>query len=388
MSDVLKRVLELDGFFTENAARAEQEGRLPDDVAAAVKSTGVIRMLQPTEFGGYESHPVEFLDAVYNIGIRDGSAGWVAGVVGLHPHELAQGDKRMQNELWSDDPDTWIASPYAPLGKARPVDGGWMFSGRWPFSSGTDHCQWITVGGFVVDEDDKPVTREAIHFVLPRSDYTIDHDSWNVVGLRGTGSKDVIVENMFVPEHRAIYTDPVTDGSAGLAAGRDNPLYSMPRNALFSACVTTATLALAHGTIAAGIDWIRNRDGRFGKAATDPYQLAELGAALADVEAGRTHVFADVERAYDKVARGEKLLFSERAVIRRNQARASVRAVAAADAVFRVSGGAQLHSSLPMQRWWRDANAAIHHVQNQDKPIYQAWGLDFFGHEPSKAVKI
>lgn len=388
MGSVLDKVLDLADFFTENAARAEQEGRVPDDVAAAIKSTGVIRMFQPREFGGYESHPVEYMEAVYNIGIRDGSAGWVAGVVGVHPHELAQGELKLQEELWGDDPDTWIASPYAPFGRARPVDGGWIFNGRWSFSSGTDHCQWITVGGFVVDDEGMIADPEAIHFILPRSDYEIDHESWDVVGLRGTGSKDLIVKDVFVPAHRAIHTDPVTDGTAGVAAGRDNPLYSLPRNVIFSACITTATLALAHGTIASGINYIRSREGRFGKAATDPYQLAELGAALADLEASRLHVFTDVERAYDRVAKGEQLQYPDRAAIRRNQVRASVRAVAAADAVFRISGGAQLKTSLPMQRWWRDANAALHHAANQDKPIYQAWGMDLFGHEPSKAVKI
>ncbi|MDO5500273.1 MAG: acyl-CoA dehydrogenase family protein, partial [Propionibacteriaceae bacterium] len=366
----------------------EEEMKLPDDVAEAVKSTGVVRMLQPKEFGGYESHPVEYMEAVYNIGVHDGSAGWVAGVVGVHPHELAQGDRKLQEELWGEDPDTWIASPYAPFGRARPVDGGWIFNGRWNFSSGTDHCQWVTIGGLITDQEGNVDDPEAIHFVLPRSDYEIVHDSWDVVGLRGTGSKDLIVKDAFVPTHRAIRTDPVTDGTAGLAAGRENALYAVPRNILFSACITTATLALAESTIAASIDWIRNREGRFGKAATDPYQLAALGAAMADMDASKRHVFTDMERAFERLEKGETISFDDRADIRRNQVRASQRAVAAADDVFKLSGGAQLQKSLPMQRCWRDAQAALHHIQNQQYPMYHAWGLNFFGHEPPRTVKI
>src|SRR4029079_10094068 len=123
--------------------------------------------------------------------------------------------------------DTWIASPYAPMGRARPVDDGFEVSGRWQVSSGTDHRDWILAGGFVIDDAGELVKPlDVRHFVLPRADYQILDDTWNVVGLKGTGSKDVLIEKSFVPEYRTIRSTKVVDGSAARESNRgDNPLY-------------------------------------------------------------------------------------------------------------------------------------------------------------------
>lgn len=388
MNPVIDRVMEHAELLEGDGPRSEELGRVSDEVATVLRESGVVRMLQPRDFGGMESHPSDFIRAVYEIGQRHGAAGWVAGVVGVHPHELAQGDRQMQREIWGEDPDTWVASPYAPMGRARPVEGGYVFNGRWPFSSGTDHCQWVMIGGLITDQEGNVASRESIHFVLPRRDYEILHDSWDVVGLRGTGSKDIVVKDAFVPEHRLIRTDPVTDGSAGLVAGRDVPLYAMPRNVVFSGAITTATIALAQGTLASYVAWTRQRSSRFGSASQDPFQLSELAPAAADIDASIGHVLHDMDRAFDIVSSGRLLTLSERAEIRRNQVSASHRAAEAADRIFKVSGGSQLHAKNPMQRMWRDCQSALHHVQNYAGPLYQAYGMDYFGGEMPAAVKV
>lgn len=124
----------------------EALGRLDDQAVKILRDVGAIRMLQPKTYGGLELHPREFAETVMRIAACDGATGWVAGVVGVHPWEMAMADPRVQEEVWGEDPDTWIASPYAPMGLLRPVDGGYVFNGRWQFSSGTDHCQWIFLG--------------------------------------------------------------------------------------------------------------------------------------------------------------------------------------------------------------------------------------------------
>ncbi|MBC9732881.1 hydroxylase [Nocardioides marmotae] len=385
---VLDRVVELADLLEQDGPVSEELGRVSDPVAAALREAGVIRMLQPQDFGGHEAHPTDFMRTCYEIGQHHGAAGWIAGVVGVHPHELAQGTRQLQEELWAEDPDTWIASPYAPIGRARPVEGGYIFNGRWPFSSGTDHCQWVMIGGLITDQEGNVADREPIHFVLPRSDYTIDHDSWDVMGLRGTGSKDIVVKDAFVPEHRLIRTNPVTDGSAELPEVRDIPLYRMPRNVVFSGAITTATIALAQGTLASYVAWTRQRSSRFGSASTDPFQLSELGPAAADIDASIGHVLHDMDRAFDIVSSGRLLTLSERAEIRRNQVAASHRAAEAADRIFKVSGGSQLHAKNPMQRMWRDCQSALHHVQNYAGPLFQAYGMDHFGGQMPAAVKV
>ncbi|GAB2859603.1 acyl-CoA dehydrogenase family protein [Actinocorallia aurea] len=388
MNAVLDRVMQHAELLENDGPVSEDLGRVSDEVAAVLRESGVIRMLQPRDFGGSEAHPTDFLRTAFEIGARNGAAGWVTGVVGVHPHELALGDLRMQREIWGEDPDTWVASPYAPMGRARPVDGGYVFNGRWPFSSGTDHCQWVMIGGLITDQEGNVTDRKTIHFVLPRSDYEIMHDSWDVMGLRGTGSKDIVVKDAFVPEYRLIRTDPITDGSAGASTGREAPLYAMPRNAMFSGAVTTATIALAQGTLAAYVKWTRERSSRFGSASSDPFQLSVLAPAAADIDASIGHVLHDMDRAFDIVSSGRLLTLSERAEIRRNQVSASHRAAAAADEIFKVSGGSQLHAKNPMQRMWRDCQSALHHVQNYAGPLYQAYGMDHFGGEMPAAVKV
>lgn len=388
MSEVLARLEEAADLFERNAEEAERIGRLPDASAAAMRESGVVRMLQPKEFGGLEEHPSEFFRAVMDISTHDAAAGWVAGVVGVHPHELAQGDRRMQEEVWGQNPDTWVASPYAPMGRARPVDGGYIFNGHWQFSSGTDLCDWVMIGGLIVDDEGQVADPETRHFVLPRGDYEILPDSWQVMGLKGTGSKDLLVRDAFVPAHRVIETTGITEGTGGAAVGRDEPLYAMPRNVMFSGAVTASTLGIAQGVLAAYLAVAREREGRGGRASQDPFQLCTLGSAAADIEAGVRHFFWDVERIYDRAAQGLPIPLGLRAEVRRNQVRASNRAVAAADDLFRISGGGALHLHTPLQRMWRDAQAAVHHVQNVAAPVMHAYGLQLFGHPLPRGVKI
>ena len=127
----------------------EQLGKLDDRAVKALRETGVMKMLQPAKYGGAEAHPADFAEAVMKIAALDGSTGWVAGIVGLHPWEMAMADPKVQEEVWGEDDETWIASPYAPMGVLKKVDGGYTLNGRWQFSSGTDHCRWIFLGTLV-----------------------------------------------------------------------------------------------------------------------------------------------------------------------------------------------------------------------------------------------
>src|SRR5690606_25558576 len=202
---VRERIQAAEPVLREESVPSDRIGKLTDRAAQALRETGVIRMLQPKEFDGYETHPCEFMEAVMEIGAASPSAGWVAGVVGVHPWEIAMMDPRLQEEIWGEDPDTWTASPYAPFGRAKRVDGGFLFTGQWPYSTGTDHSDWVILGGIVVGEDGEPgVPPDIRHFVIPRKDYEIVEDSWNTLGLKGTGSKDVRMKDVFIPEYRVV----------------------------------------------------------------------------------------------------------------------------------------------------------------------------------------
>jgi len=388
-TDVLTRIEALAEYFAANGRANEDAGQLTDEVAGKLKDTGVVRMLQPKRFGGMESHPVDFMKAVLAAGSADAATGWVAGVVGVHPHELAQADLRLQEELWGEDIDTWVASPYAPMGVARPVEGGYIFNGHWKFSSGTDHCQWVMIGGFVANPDGTPNRGDIRHFCLPRADYEILQDSWQVMGLKGTGSKDLVVKDVFVPDYRVIAQDEIVSGTAARALGLDNPLYSIPRGVMFSGAIVTGTLAIAQGALGAALAFNSRRVQMGGKqSSTDTFQLQAVGKAAADIQSSIYHVLGDFERVYDYAATGKTVPVEMRLEVRRNQVRATHRALAAVDDLFLHAGGGSLHLDQPLQRFWRDMHAGMNHIVNVAEPWYANWSLDYFGHDLPAGTKL
>lgn len=377
MHHVREQVEKIGDLIAEQGPASDDLGRLTDEAVAAIKGTGVIRMLQPEEFGGFETHPAEFFESVFALGRRYASAGWVTSVVGIHPWELSLADRKVQEEVWGADPDTWVASPYAPMGKARRAEGGWTLTGRWSFSSGTDHCSWVMIGGLLLDEDDK-VTGQR-HFMLPRSDYEIVAESWEVMGLKGTGSRDLVVKDAFVPDHRIIDPAKVWEGAKEL--GRDsNPLYRLVLPILFSGTITAGTLAACQGALDASVRYMKDRvNAKGARVAEDPHHLSILGEAAADIEASKLQFLTDINRAYDQVESGKELSIDVRITARRNQVRAVRRSVDAIDRLFVHAGGGALRLDQPFQRFWRDAHAGMNHVNNAAEPVYEGWSKHQFG---------
>ncbi|MGW9134901.1 acyl-CoA dehydrogenase family protein [Streptomyces sp. NPDC055681] len=381
MDEILKRIEKHAQYLKDHSVEADDLGRLPDETVRRMHEIGVIRMLQPRDFGGYQAHPADFYEAVVEIAAASPSAGWVAGVVGVHAYEFGYASRQMQQELWGEDPDSWTASPYAPMGRAVPVEGGYRLTGRWPFSSGTDHASWAIIGGIVTDADGNiGAPPDMRHFVVKREDYDIQHDSWDVVGLRGTGSKDITVTDAFVPEHRVLNQFEVFEGQAAKAGRPDDPYYHLPFGVMFSAAISAATIGMAQGALETAVEYTRTRVNHLGgKVSSDPSQLLTLGEAGADIAASRLHLLSDMRRAYDIVTAGGEIDRSLRLELRRNQVRASRRAVDAVENLFKHAGGGSLQLALPQQRYWRDAHAAMNHLCNVASAIYVGYGMDLYG---------
>ena len=150
VADVRARIEAAMPVLAQEALTSEELGKLTPKTHEILRDSGIIRIFQPKEYGGLEGNPVEFARLIMDLASNAPSAGWVCGVVGLHSFEFAQTDPRLQEEVWGQDVDTWTASPYAMFGRATKVEGGWRLTGRWPFSSGTDYCDWAVVGGLVL----------------------------------------------------------------------------------------------------------------------------------------------------------------------------------------------------------------------------------------------
>jgi alkylation response protein AidB-like acyl-CoA dehydrogenase len=386
---VLDRLMELADQFKDQATEAEKLGKLPDATVKSMKAIGSIRLLQPQKHGGLEVHPREFAETVMATAALDPAAGWVNGVVGVHPYQLAYADPRVGEEIWADDVDTWVASPYAPQGVAVPTDGGYIFTGRWQFSSGTDACDWIILGAMIGDANGAPLMPpQMLHMILPRTDYQIVDDSWDVVGLRGTGSKDVIVDGAFVPSYRTMDGMKVMDGTAQIEAGMTKTLYKMPWSTMFPLGISSATIGICEGALAAHLDYQRQRVGANGTAIKDdPYVMHAIGDAAAEIEASRHALLANVDRVYDIVDAGREVTFETRAAVRRSQIKAVWRAVAAVDQIFARSGGNALRMDKPLQRYWRDAHAGVAHAIHVPGTVYHASALSSLGVDPQGALR-
>src|SRR5436190_5412545 len=174
---------------------------VPAETIAEMQEAGFFRVLQPQRWGGYEMHPNVFFEIQKALAEGCMSTGWVYGVLGCHPYELALFHDEAQREVWAEDAAMLVSSTYQPVGKVTRVEGGFRLSGHWGFSSGSVHCDWVLLGAVVppVNPGDPFDMRT---FLVPRSDYTIGTDAWHTFGLQGTGSHDIVVDDVFVPEYR------------------------------------------------------------------------------------------------------------------------------------------------------------------------------------------
>jgi 3-hydroxy-9,10-secoandrosta-1,3,5(10)-triene-9,17-dione monooxygenase len=388
--EVVNRVEESAAKLAALAEENETLGKLSDETVALLRATGVMRLLQPAKFGGYAAHPRDFAEAVMAVARHDGAAGWVCGVVGVHPWEVAQMDPRLGQEIWGENPDTWIASPYMPNGIAEPADGGYVLNGRWPFSSGADHCEWDFLGAMAGDGKGKPsMPPSVLHVILPRSDYRILDDTWDVVGLSGTGSKDVVVEGAFVPAYRTLDQVAIQEGTAAEHHGVTDALYKLPFAAMFPLGITAAVIGICEGALAAHVAQQRDRVAVTGvQVRDDPYVLYATGEAASEIQASRIQLLDGISRLFDTIEAGEPLTLAARSDVRRNQVRCAWRAVAAVDEIFARSGGNAIRRGNPLQRFWRDAHAGLTHMIHVPGVAYHSNALTQLGLELPPPMRI
>jgi 3-hydroxy-9,10-secoandrosta-1,3,5(10)-triene-9,17-dione monooxygenase len=369
-TDLLDKARALAPILRERAFAAEQARRIPDETIADLKAAGLFRILQPAAYGGYECDPQVFMEVSMILGAACPSTGWVYAVIGVHNWQLALMPKQAQDDVWGVDPDTLISSSYTPRGQIEIVDGGYRVSGRWSFSSGSDHAQWVILGGAAHDADG---TVRRLCFLLPRTDYKVD-DVWNVIGLKATGSNDIVVDGAFVPEYR---THPFTSGSVT----SDAPGYLLPFGNVFTFGISAPLIGAAQGALDEHIAWTvdRVRITRGSRVAEEPFSQARVAQAASDIDAARLQMMRDLDEMIELARDGKEIPIALRARARLDQVRATQLAASAVDGIFTNSGGRVLHELNPIQRAWRDIHAGSLHNSNVPEPILMAYGAYQFG---------
>jgi 3-hydroxy-9,10-secoandrosta-1,3,5(10)-triene-9,17-dione monooxygenase len=287
-------------------------------------------------------------------------------VLGVHNWQLALFPEEAQADVWRDDGSVQISSSYAPTGKIERVSGGFRVSGRWSFSSGCDHCEWVFLGGIAPGEGPFPDMRT---FLLPRSDYRID-DNWRVSGLCGTGSKDIVVDGAFVPEHRSHrFIDAFVLNSPGQAV---NPgaTFRLPFGCVFSSAIAAPAIGAARGALELFSRTTRTRSSAVGggKVSEDAFVQARLADAALAIDAARESMRRDWRELIEFAEAGAAIPMAARIRTRFDATQAVARGVHAVDRLFEASGGRAIFLDNPIQRVFRDVHAMrAHAINNPDK---------------------
>ncbi|WP_020653317.1 acyl-CoA dehydrogenase family protein [Massilia niastensis] len=360
------------------AAEAEQAGKVPVETIRDLQEAGLFRVLQPRRWGGYELDPRVFYQIQMTLAEGCMSTAWIYGVIGVHNWQLPLFPDQAQQDVWSSRSDTLIASTYMPTGKAEPVDGGYRFSGRWSFSSGVEHCAWIFLGGLLPRLDGSGAL-EHTTFLLPASDFTIVRN-WDVLGLRATGSHDIVVDNVFVPVHRTQRTNDHSDAGCPGRAHNPAPLYRIPFTQVFQRAVSGACI----GALQGAIDEFRRRAAAHvgkhgGKTAEDPNAQAAVSEAMMTVDALKLVLMRNVARVVECAVTGERMKVEDRLLQRAQSAQVPKVCAERVDALVRASAASGLYKTNPVERTLRDIYQSRGHIANNTDAYARAHGAVMLG---------
>lgn len=371
---LIQRARDMQPVLRERAAHTEALRMVAPETIADFQRAGFFKMFQSSYWGGYASHPTAIFTVQELLAQACPSSAWIMGVVGVHNWQLAHFSKRAQEDVWGKDPTVLASSSYAPTGTVEAVDGGVVLRGRWFYSSGIDHVDWVLLGGNVpVDGAPMPDYRT---FLVPKRDFKIV-DDWHVLGLKGTGSKSLEIKEAFVPNYRHLSmlesqmfdTPGIREGTA------DAPLFRVPFPTIFGACITTPALGAAQGMLDLYVAMTRQATSLYSGSRWADEQVTQIRIAEseAEIRAARLQLAANFDQIMDALANGAELSLTERARFRYDHCNLVDLAHKAADRLFVASGARSLMTNQPLQRLFLDIQGArVHAINNRTK-----WGATY-----------
>jgi alkylation response protein AidB-like acyl-CoA dehydrogenase len=358
---LLESVKEIAPIIRENAAASERERRLSDQSVEAMKRAGFFRMTKPRAYGGMEVDALTAIQVYEEVSRVDASAGWN---LFLTSSAIVFGNW-MPDECVAEllaDPDGIWAGALFPPGKAIPVDGGYRITGRWPFASGCQHATWFLAGSLIYDGDEPRKGEDEIPIQLLAAFPAVDAeimDTWHTMGMRGTGSHDIAIKDLFVPSHRVAKLTPVNT----LPKALDGPLC---RLSLWLPVAALAAVAL--GNARAAIDALVDLGGRKTPAYTGSTIAAksasqmQLAQAEALLGAARAYLYESVQAAWNSASQGRFLTQPEKITIQLAATHAVSTSAQVADLVHQAAGTSAIRLEQPFERCFRDAHVITQHA--------------------------
>ncbi|MGQ0805739.1 MAG: acyl-CoA dehydrogenase family protein [Actinomycetota bacterium] len=347
--DPLAEVQKLAPGVRERAPEIEAARRLPPDLADAFTEAGLFRLVVPRSLGGLEVDLRVLFEAIEAMSAADGSAGWClmigASTAVLAPYLPEAGAK----EIYGSDQNVVTGGALAPRGNGRAVDGGYRVTGRWPFVSGVEHCSWLT-GGFLDEDGDFRMA------YFPASDVEII-DTWDVSGLRGTGSHDMAVDDVFVPSDRSVALLTATPRDPG-------PLYRFPIFGFLGLNVAAVALGIAGAAVNELTTLATTKTPTMSgqRLAERNTTQADVGRAAAALLAARAFFFAEAASAWEVAERGDEFDLEQRARLRLVAVHAARTAADVVDVMYDLGGGTSIYATSPLQRQFRDVHAVTQHI--------------------------
>jgi len=378
------------------AARAKQADdgrRLPAETVREMEAAGLCKVWIPKAYGGLEAGLQTGLDTMFEMARGCAASSWCLTVWQQHSWIVAMYPEQAQAETLGAEKDFHIAGVLAPRGTVRRTEGGFILNGFWPFASGCDHGTWILLGAMVVDDDGAPVPCDRAPLgvpamnsrlcLVPIDDVAVLGD-WNAAGLAATGSHSIKVDNVFVPEHRALFLPDAVDGGAPGRTVNPDPLFQCT----YYSFLHTALCGPAPGVAQGALDhWLGALEGKSLQPMNKPQiELArthrQIGEIESKIHAARLLLADSARRIEDAALTGEYLDAHERAICRRNGAQAVLLSYEAMERIFFAAGGSHLALTSPIQRAMRDMHAIRAHYFMDIETAYELSGMTRIGRTP------
>ncbi|MFB4305407.1 acyl-CoA dehydrogenase family protein [Actinomadura sp. GTD37] len=383
--EIVRRVRELAPQLAERAEAAEAARRLPDETIADLAATGLFGMLVPQRFGGPELGFAAMAAACREAGAACASTGWLSVIYTLHNWMVGLFPERAQAEVWAERPHALIPCVLSPSGTAKPADGGHTVTGRWGWGSGVMHADHVMVMALVTVDD----TIEPRLFLMPRDDVTV-HDVWHTSGMRGTGSNDIEVPGVFVPEHRSVPLLELTEGRSPGSHVHPGPLYRTPLVPVFALTGAAPVLGAAEGVLARFTERMTTRVMAYSGERQRDLMSGQIrfAAATADLSAARLLLEGALRDVTDAVAEGRALGMTDRARARLVAAHVAATSRRVVNELCSAAGASAQFTASPFQRAQRDVNTISGHVVFDPDAAYALYGRIGLGLDPGPVVLV
>jgi 3-hydroxy-9,10-secoandrosta-1,3,5(10)-triene-9,17-dione monooxygenase len=363
----------------ERAARSEAARRLLPETIRDLHASGALRILQPRRWGGMELDFVAYVDFAYELARGCASTSWNQVNLVIHHWLLALFDERAQADVWDENPEALIAAAIAfPQGQGRRVDGGFVVSGRWNFSSSVDIAEWNLLA-VSVREGERVVDHRMC--LLHRSQYEIV-DDWHVLGMRATASMTVVANDVFVPEYRTLCMYDVRGGD-NFPGARTNPnaLYRVTMSSIGAHGIGGTAAGNAQAALEHTIGLVKERSTSYTATRMRDLPLVQLrvSAAAAKIDAARLLLRNDCVEAQALASRNVVPDAATKLKFKRNMAYAGQLCTEAVDSLHALAGANGIYETYPLERMFRDAHTLSGHIMLNFDTWATSWGLVALG---------